>query len=55
MVLVVDRDDDYGEKGGVETPLIGIEDATKAVVALGTADPEVSSRTMIYSFSFSSS
>jgi len=40
LVLVVDRDDDFGEKGGVETPLIGIEDATKAVVALGTADPE---------------
>ena len=40
LVLVVDRDDDYGEKGGVETPMIGIEAATKAVVALGTADPE---------------
>ena len=40
LVLVVDRDNDYGEKGGVVTPLIGIEDATKAAVALGTADPE---------------
>ena len=40
LVLVVDRDDDYGEKGGVETPLIGIDDATKAVIALGTVDPE---------------
>ena len=40
MVLVVDRDDDYGEKGGVETPLIGMDRATEAVVALGTADPE---------------
>ena len=40
LVLVVDRDDDYGEKGGVETPLIGIDRATEAVVALGTADPE---------------
>ena len=40
LVLVVDRDDDYGEKGGVETPLIGIAAATDAAVALGTADPE---------------
>ena len=40
LVLVVDRDDDYGEKGGVETPLIGIDAATKAAIALGTADPE---------------
>ena len=40
LVLVVDRDNDYGEKGGVVTPLVGIEDATKAAVALGTADPE---------------
>ena len=40
LVLVVDRDDDYGEKGGVETPLIGIDRATEAAVALGVADPE---------------
>lgn len=40
LVLVVDRDDDYGQKGGVETPLIGIEAATQAAVALGVADPE---------------
>ena len=40
LVLVVDRDDDYGQKGGVETPLIGIDAATKAAIALGTADPE---------------
>ncbi|MBO4551619.1 MAG: DUF373 family protein [Candidatus Methanomethylophilaceae archaeon] len=40
LVLVVDRDDDYGEKGGVETPLIGIDKATEAAIALGVADPE---------------
>ena len=40
LVLVVDRDDDYGQKGGVETPLIGIDAATQAAVALGVADPE---------------
>ena len=48
LVLVVDRDDDYGEKGHVETPLIGIEDATKAVVALGTADPEDSDTNALF-------
>lgn len=40
LILAVDRDDDFGEKGGVETPVIGIEKATQAAIALGTADPE---------------
>ncbi len=48
LVLVVDRDDDYGEKGGVETPLVGIEEATRAVVALGTADPEDSDTNALF-------
>jgi len=40
LVLVVDRDDDFGEKGGVSTPVIGIEGAITAAIDLGIADPE---------------
>ena len=40
LVLVVDRDDDFGEKGGVETPVIGIDAAKAAVMSLGVEDPE---------------
>ena len=40
MILVVDRDDDFGEKGGVETPVIGIEAAKVAAMSLGVEDPE---------------
>lgn len=40
MVLVVDRDDDFGRKGGVQTPVIGIEKSISAAMALGTEDPE---------------
>lgn len=39
MILVVDRDDDFGEKG-VETPVIGIEAAKVAAMSLGVEDPE---------------
>ena len=40
LILVVDRDDDFGEKGGVETPVIGIESAKVAAMSLGVEDPE---------------
>ncbi len=40
LVLVVDRDDDFGVKGDVETPVIGIEAAKAAVMSLGVEDPE---------------
>ncbi|MBS7383439.1 MAG: DUF373 family protein [Methanomassiliicoccales archaeon] len=40
LILVVDRDDDFGEKGGVETPVIGIEAAKVAAMSLGVEDPE---------------
>jgi putative membrane protein len=40
LVLVVDRDDDFGAKGGVETPLIGIDNAAVAAIDLGIVDPE---------------
>ena len=40
MVLVVDRDDDFGVKGSVHTPVIGLQDALVAAVDLGVNDPE---------------
>ena len=48
LVLAVDRDDDFGVKGGVETPVIGREGCIAAVNALGIADPEDSDLNALY-------
>ena len=40
LVLVVDRDDDFGVKGKVNTPVIGVQNCTEAATAFGIADPE---------------
>lgn len=48
LVLVVDRDDDFGVKGGVESPVIGIEACSIAATALGVADPEDSDVNALY-------
>jgi putative membrane protein len=48
LVLVVDRDDDFGVKGGVETPVIGVESCSVAATALGIADPEDSDINALY-------
>ncbi len=40
LVIAVDRDDDFGVKGGVETPVIGIEAAKDAAMRFGVVDPE---------------
>lgn len=40
LVLVVDRDDDFGNKGNVVTPVIGLDAAVAAAIDLGVADPE---------------
>ena len=48
LVLVVDRDDDFGVKGNVETPVIGVEDCCVAAAALGIADPEDSDINALY-------
>lgn len=40
LILVVDRDNDFGMKGGVQTPAIGIEAALRATMSLGVSDPE---------------
>jgi len=48
LVLVVDRDDDFGVKGGVDTPVIGVENCSIAATALGIADPEDSDINALY-------
>ena len=40
LILVVDRDDDFGEKAGVETPVVGVDACIKAATDLAIADPE---------------
>lgn len=40
LILCVDRDDDLGRKGGVQTPIIGRRRNLDAAMALGLADPE---------------
>lgn len=40
LVLVIDRDDDLGEKAGISSPVIGRDNVVSAAVRLGTADPE---------------
>ena len=48
LVLVVDRDDDFGVKGGIKTPVIGVSDCSVAATALGIADPEDSDINALY-------
>lgn len=48
LVLVVDRDDDFGVKGNVDTPVIGVEGCSVAATALGIADPEDSDINALY-------
>ena len=48
LVLAVDRDDDFGVKGKVTTPVIGIQDCITAANSLGIADPEDSDLNALY-------
>ncbi len=48
LVLAVDRDDDFGVKGKVTTPVIGLEACISAANSLGIADPEDSDLNAIY-------
>ncbi len=48
LVLAVDRDDDFGVKGRVISPVIGIENCLSAANALGIADPEDSDLNALY-------
>jgi len=48
LVLAVDRDDDFGVKGSVVTPVIGIDNCLSAANALGISDPEDSDINALY-------
>ena len=48
LVLAVDRDDDFGVKGRVISPVIGIQNCISAANALGIADPEDSDLNALY-------
>lgn len=48
LVLVVDRDDDFGVKGKVNTPVIGVQNCIDAATAFGIADPEDSDLNALY-------
>lgn len=49
LILNVDRDDDFGRKGKVKSPVIGIEKNISAANKLGLADPEDSDVNAIFS------
>ena len=49
LVLNVDRDDDFGRKAKVKSPIIGIKDNIDAANKLGQADPEDSDVNAIFS------
>ncbi len=40
LILCVDRDDDLGRKGGLQTPIVGRRRNLDGAMALGVADPE---------------
>ena len=48
LILAVDRDDDFGVKGGVESPVIGFDNCLKAAEALALVDPEDSDINSLY-------
>lgn len=48
LILVVDRDNDFGVKADVVTPVIGVDACMKAAAALAVADPEDSDSNALY-------
>ncbi len=48
LVICVDRDNDIGEKAGLETPVIGREASLSAATKLGLVDPEDSDINAIF-------
>jgi len=49
LVLNVDRDDDFGRKAKIKSPIVGIEENIDAANKLGQADPEDSDLNAIFS------
>ncbi|MCL2786791.1 MAG: DUF373 family protein, partial [Methanomassiliicoccaceae archaeon] len=48
LVLVVDRDDDFGVKADVQTPVIGLDGVLNAASMLALVDPEDSDVNTVY-------
>lgn len=48
LILNVDRDDDFGRKAKVKSPIIGLEDNIEAANKLGRVDPEDSDLNAIF-------
>lgn len=49
LILNVDRDDDFGRKAKIKSPIVGIKDNINAANKLGQADPEDSDVNAIFS------
>jgi putative membrane protein len=48
LVLCIDRDNDFGTKAGIQSPIIGREACVKAATALALADPEDSDSNSLF-------
>lgn len=48
LVLCIDRDNDFGTKAGIQSPIIGREACVKAATALAMADPEDSDTNSLF-------
>lgn len=48
LVLAVDRDDDFGRKGGVQTPCVGVDACLEAAQKFGVKEPEDSDLNALY-------
>nr|WP_206203556.1 DUF373 family protein [Thermococcus sp. M36] len=48
MILAIDRDDDFGQKAGVEGPVVGRDACIDAALKLSLADPEDSDANVVY-------
>ena len=48
LVLCVDRDNDFGEKTDIHSPIIGRKDNLRAAISLGTTDPEDSDTNSVF-------
>lgn len=48
LILCVDRDDDFGVKAGVTSPIIGRKDNLRGAISLGLVDPEDSDTNSLF-------
>jgi len=48
LILNIDRDDDFGRKANVKSPILGVENNLDAAIKLGRADPEDSDLNAIF-------